>query len=115
MSLTNLVILASTVFTNTHKGNGLFKQMDDKLIGIRDVQAVIQETSIGYMDGTNKIELAVIQKLLSAKTNWWELPITVGVQLPASPDTPAPLTLKSNNATIKPSPSPVKAEDEDGK
>jgi len=91
--MTNLLILSVAILTNTIAGDGTFKHVGQKLVGLRDASVAFEEYSIGYLHGTNPVEVIKARRVLWAKTNYMELP--VGVVMP-----PNPIPLQSNPKTI---------------
>lgn len=96
--MTNLIVLAVTLVTNSQPGDGVFRQFGDHIVGLKSVDYAQRLVSVGYLDGTNTVEAFTATKTLWAKTNWHDLPIVVGVaSLPVQPAAqPSPLPISTN-------------------
>lgn len=97
--MTNLIVLALTIVTNQVPGGNHFVRMGDRLVGIKSVDVVVQRGSYGIVDGTNITELVTSEKILSAHTNWWDLPLVIGVG--GSELDEKPVKLQSNRDSIR--------------
>lgn len=106
MSLTNLIVLALSIITNTQPGDGTFVSQNGRLVGIQSITYAVQQFSVGFMNGTNPVELFEGRKLLWARTNTIEFPIVTGVGMPVVTVNPTaklqstPATIASNVVTI---------------